>query len=141
MATSYDNIYSRFLSKITDYTIAQMTDGEIESQLDKYLLASIVKFRYCNKLSIRDDNFRQFEEDLTDEEIEILSSLMCVEHLTPKILADDLLRQNLNSTDYKTYSPANHIKELRELRDQFKKEADSLMVLYTFTKNKLDGFI
>ncbi|MBL4950990.1 hypothetical protein JK635_01890 [Neobacillus sp. YIM B02564] len=100
-----------------------------------------MKFRYCNKLSDRDEDLKQFNNDLTDEEKEILSILMIVEYLTPKLLTDELLKQTLNSKDYYLSSQANHIKEIRELRDKYQQEANSLMILYTFNNSKLDGFL
>lgn len=141
MATSYTKIYSRFTPKITDYSFVNLSDEETEEHFETYLKSSIIKFRYCDKLSDRDENAKQFNKDLTEEEQEILSILMCVEYLTPKLLTDDLLKQTLNSKDYKLYSQANHIKEIRELRDKYQREANNLMILYTFNKNKMDGFL
>ncbi|WP_257984988.1 hypothetical protein [Bacillus sp. T33-2] len=141
MATSYEDIYSRFAPKITDYTFVNLSDTEVEEHFETFLKSSIIKFRYCDKLSDRDETLKQFNKDLTEEEQEILSNLMCVEYLTPKLITDDLLKQTLSSKDYKLYSQANHIKELRELRDQFQKEANNLMILYTFNTSKLDGFL
>jgi hypothetical protein len=66
---------------------------------------------------------------------------MAIEYLSTKLLTDDLLKQALNSKDYSMYSQANHIKEIRDLRDVFQKEANNLMILYTFSNNKLDGFL
>lgn len=140
MATSYQHIYERFLPKISDYSFIKMTDDEVEYQLEKYLKSSIVKFRYCQKLSDRNELDKLFNLDLTDEEQEILSILMCVEYLSPKILTDDLLRQTLSSKDYTLYSQANHIKEVRSIKDSFQREANSMMILYTYNKNKMSGF-
>jgi len=140
LATSYQDVYSRFLSKITDYNFLNLTENEIEYHLEKFLKSSIVKFRYCNKLSDRDDSIKSFNETLTDEEQEILSVLMCVEYLSPKILTDDLLKQTLSSKDYTLYSQANHIKEVRSIKDSYQKEASSLMILYTYSKTKMSGF-
>jgi hypothetical protein len=141
MATPYQNVYSRFLPKITDYSFVDMLDFDVEEYLETFLKSSIVKFRYCNKLIERNETTKEFVQDLTDEEQEILSCLMAIEYLTPKLLTDDLLKQALNSKDYSMYSQANHIKEIRDLRDVFQKEANNLMILYTFSNNKLDGFL
>jgi hypothetical protein len=141
MATPYQNIYSRFLPKITDYSFVDMLDFDVEEYLETFLKSSIVKFRYCNKLIERNETTKEFVQDLTDEEQEILSCLMTIEYLTPKLLTDDLLKQALNSKDYSMYSQANHIKEIRDLRDVFQNEANNLMILYTFSNNKLDGFL
>lgn len=141
MATPFQSIYARFLPKITDYTYLNLSDQEVEDNLETFLKSSIIKFRYCDKLSSRDDNLKLFNEEITEEEQEILAVLMCVEFLTPKLLTDDLLKQTLNSKDYKLYSQANHVKEIRSLRDTFQKEANNLMILYTFNKSKMDGFL
>lgn len=141
MATPYQEVYERFMPKITDYSFIKMNQEEVEENLETYLKSSIIKFRYCDKLSDRDELNKQFNEDLTDEEIEILANLMCVEYLTPKLLTDEFLKQRLSSKDYQLYSQANHIKEIKDLRNQFKKESNELMVLYTYTKNKVDDFV
>ncbi len=141
MATSYEDIYARFTPKVTDYSYLNLVEDEIEDTLETFLKSSIIKFRYCDKLSDRDETLKQFNEDLTDEEQEILAILMSVEFLTPKLLTDDLLKQTLSSKDYSLYSQANHIKEIRQLRDVFQKEANGLMILYTFSKSKMDGFL
>lgn len=140
MATPYQFIYARFMPKITDYTYLNLTPQEIEDNLETFMKSSIIKFRYCSKLTNRDELLKQFNDELTEEEQEILAVLMCVEFLTPKLLTDDLLKQTLNSKDYKLYSQANHVKEIRSLRDTFQKEANNLMILYTFNKSKMDGF-
>lgn len=141
MATSYQEIYSRFTPKVTDYSFVNLSDDEVEEYFETFMKSSIIKFRYCDKLSDRDETVKQFNKDLTEEEQEILSILMCVEYLTPKLLTDDLLKQTLNSKDYSLYSQANHVKEIRELREKYQQEANSLMILYTFTKSKMDGFL
>jgi hypothetical protein len=141
MATSYEEIYARFTPKITDFSFGNMADDEVEEYFETFLKSSIIKFRYCNKLSDRDETLKQFNKDLTEEEQEILSVLMSVEYLTPKLLTDELLKQTLNSKDYSLYSQANQIKEIRELRDKYKQEANNLMILYTFAGSKLDGFL
>jgi hypothetical protein len=140
VATSYEEVYGRFLPKITDYSFLQLTDSEINEDLEAFLKSSIIKFRYCKKLSKRDELTKEFIEELTDEEKEILATLMCVEYLTPKILTDDLLKQSLNSKDYSIYSQANHIKEVRELRDVFQSESNQLMISYTLNNLNMDDF-
>jgi hypothetical protein len=141
MATSYEEIYARFTPKITDFHFANISDFEVEEYFETFLKSSIIKFRYCNKLNDRDETLKQFNKDLTEEEQEILSILMSVEYLTPKLLTDELLKQTLNSKDYSLYSQANQIKEIRELRNTYQQEVNNLMILYTFTNSKLDGFL
>ncbi|WP_226035614.1 hypothetical protein [Aquibacillus saliphilus] len=142
MATSYEDVYARFLPKITDYSFLNMVDEDIQDYLEGYLKSSITKFhRYCNKLSDRDEDLKQFNKDLNDEEEEILSLLMCIEFLMPRILTDDLLKRKMSTKDYNIHSPAQHMAQLRELKSDFQKEIRYLITLYTFKKDKMDEFL
>jgi hypothetical protein len=77
MATTYETIYNRALSKITDYEFAALPEYDLEDVLHGYLLSSIAKFRKCkNDLKDRDEENKQFNVDLEDEEIEILSIMI-----------------------------------------------------------------
>lgn len=134
MATPYSNVYMRFLPKIKNYDYLNLTSEEIEDNLETYLMSALVKFRKCKQdLSSRDEVLRLFSNDLSDEEQEILAILMIVEYLSPKIVTDELLKQSLSSKDWKLYSQANQIKEVRELRDMFKREVNQLMTYYSYS--------
>lgn len=134
--TTYDEIYSRFLGKTEDFSMQQILMLEYEQgqeMLLDFLKSSIPKFTYSKKdLSDRDDLMTKFNLALDDLEQEILSTLMVVEYLSPKILKSDLLESQLGSKDFRTFSPANQLKEIRELRDSYKQEANSLMVEYYY---------
>lgn len=142
MATPFSEIYDRVYNKISDYSFLNLTQNEVEDILESYLLSSIVKFKKCKKdLSNRDQALKQFNEDLTDEEKEILSTLMCVEYLTPKLITSELLKQKLSTKDYQLYSQANQIKEIREVRDKMKSEANQMMISYSYSENSLDDLL
>lgn len=142
MATPFSEIYDRVYNKISDYSFLNLTQNEVEDILESYLISSIVKFKKCKKdLSNRDQTLKQFNEDLSDEEKEILATLMCVEYLTPKLITSDLLQQRLSTNDWNLYSQANHIKEIRELRDEMKSEANQMMISYSYSENSLDDLL
>lgn len=142
MATPFNEVYERVYNKISDYSFTKLTQDEVEDVLESFLLSALVKFKTCKKdLSNRDLTLKQFNEDLTDEEKEILATLICVEYLTPKLITDELLQQRLSTKDYNLYSQANQIKEIRELRDKFKSEANQMMINYSYSKKSLDEFL
>lgn len=141
MATFYTEIYARFTPKITNYSFANLTKADFESQVEPFLKAAIVNFRSCDKLSDRDELTKQFNITLTDEEQEILAILMSIEYLSPRLITDDLLRQKLSVRDYRINSQANHIKEVRSIQNELKKDADKKMTLYTYKKSKLDELL
>ena len=142
MATPFREVYERVYNKISDYSFTKLTKDEVEDVLESFLLSALVKFKTCKKdLSDRDLTLKQFNEDLTDEEQEILATLICVEYLTPKLITDELLQQRLSTKDYNLYSQANQIKEIRELRDKLKSEANQMMINYSYSKKSLDEFL
>lgn len=139
MATPYMSIYSSFLSKISDIYLASLSDADLIEQLLKFLNASIPKFKKCKKdLSQRDDALNQFDEDLSDEEIEMLANLMVIEWLRPQINNLELLKQSLGSRDFNLFSQANHLKELQTLRKDTQAEIGKLLVDYSYNNNSLD---
>ena len=139
MATPFSSVYSRFLPKISDFTLVKLTQDELEDNLETYLLSAIVNFRRCKKnLSDRDEVLKEFKQTLTDAEQEILSQLMVVEYLTPKLVTADLLQQTMSSRDFNIYSQANHIRELKELRKEMRREVDRMLNYYSYDNNSLD---
>lgn len=142
MATPFQDVYDFFLSKISDYSFINLTEEELEAVLESYLKKAITRFKKCRQdLNDRDDTLKMFNIDLTDEEKNILSHLMIVEYLTPQLLVAELLRQTLNTREFRLYSQANHIKEVKELRDKINEECEQMMVDYTYSNNGLEELV
>ena len=134
MATPYQTIFDVFINKITDYDFLSLDTADIEEILTKYIKSALVKFKVCKKdLSDRDDNIKTFNITLTEEEVEILATLMVVEWLSPKINAIELLKQSLSTKDFSMYSQANHLKELRELKKDMRNESKQLLISYGYS--------
>ena len=90
MATPYEKIYNRFSQKITDFNLTEVDDYSLDEMLQSWLNSSIVRIRKCqHDLSKRDDEIQEFEEDLSDLEIELLAMGMVISWLD----------QSLNSTE------------------------------------------
>lgn len=140
MATTYETIYNRALNKITDFELANLPSRDLEEMLHDWLISAIAKFRQCkNDLKDRDDELRQFNIDLEDEEIEILSIMMVREHLSPQLHSTLLTKQIFSGKEQNYYSQAAHLKELIDMDNNLKIEAQKLMRDYTF-QNDLRGY-
>lgn len=140
MATTYETIYNRALSKITDYELASLPEYDLEEMLHGYLLSSIAKFRKCkNDLKDRDDENKTFNVDLEDEEIEILSIMIVREWLQPQVQSTLLTKQIFSGKEQNYYSQSAHIKELIEMDARLKVEAQKLMRDYSYA-NDLRGY-
>ena len=135
MATPYSNIYNYFLAQVTDFgfiTDENFTEDDLHEQFHYYLVSSTTKFKQCkNDLKDRDDTNRQFNEDLTDEEIEILATMMVSAYMKPKIIHSNNLEQKLSDNEFKIYSQANHIKELRQIKKDVDSEVSHLLSSYS----------
>jgi len=141
MATPYSDVYSYFLPKLSDYSFFSLSKEELDANLETWLMTAIVKFKKCKKdLSKRDSLNKEFVEDLSDEEKNILAQLMIVDYLTPKLITAELLQQTLSTKDFKLYSQANHIKEIKSLRDSMKHEANQMVTSYTYTETRMSDF-
>lgn len=133
MATPYTEVYEYFLSKISDYSFLNLTDQELEDDLRIYLRTSIANFDTAKSdLSNRDELLKQFNDDLSDKEIDILSSLMVVAYLKPKLVTSETYKLAMSDNDYKIYSQANHIKELTSLYQSMKAEVDKMMTKFSY---------
>lgn len=134
--TSYDYIYQRCLSKITDPTLAMLAEEDLENMLYGWMVSAISKHRKCeHDLSDRDDKLKQFNFDLSDLEIEILSILMAREWIGQQLLSVTNTLQVFSGKETNYYSQAAHLKELQALDDKYRLEAQQLSRDYTYTDN------
>ncbi len=139
MATPYSVIDNLFISKITDNSLLTMADEFIEKTLDQYRFSAGVRFKKCKKLSDKNEELRQYNQDLTDEEIEILTNYMVLEWITPRINAIRNLEPVMTTKDYKVYSQANFLDSMLKLKNSTLEDVDRLMVSYTYSENNLDS--
>lgn len=144
MATPYSDVINSFLPKVKDYDLLKYQEMEREEIVIRLMLKSCVKFsRVCKvDLTDRDDNLKQFNGDLDDEIIDIITEGMIVEWLKPRVYSSENLKNVLNTKDYNQYSPANLLKELRETYQLSKKAYKSLINNYSFANadfTKLGG--
>lgn len=130
--TAYEDIYNSFRTKVSDYDLINLSDAEESEVLHSFLKISISKFnRLCDKLTDRDDELSQFNIDLTDEEVDILSELMLETWVQRKLHNSDLLRNNLSTKDFSFFSNKNIIDQLRGLYKEVKRNSRSMMNQYS----------
>ena len=136
MATPYEKIYNRFSQKITDFNLAEIDDNSLEKMLLSWLNSSIVNVRKReHDLSLRDDELMEFQEDLSDLEIEMLALGMKLAWIDQYLNSTELVLQFIGGKEEKYYSQANHVAELRELRKDTLREMNSLHNYDTYAKN------
>jgi hypothetical protein len=133
MTTQYSEVYNVFLSKVTDYSFLNLSQLELEDELETYLKTACTKFKVCkNDLKNRNEDTKEFNNTLSDEEINILSTLMVVSYLSPMVLDTKLLKQHMGDKDFKIYSQSSHLKQIMSLRQDILSEVNYLIKDYTF---------
>lgn len=134
MATTFNDIYVSFLSKITEYDYMKLTDAELADILEPYLMSSIPKFKKCRTSLEFNGATKEFENKLSLSEIEVLATLMVVDSLLPHVNSSKLKKQVMTDKEFRFYSQKNHLDGLIELHKYMKKEAEKLMLDYSFER-------
>lgn len=141
--TSYDVVYSAFLSKVTgddwefEYRedINQMlpTENDLED-LRQILENALPYFKFPRTSLARNDE--GFENDLSPEEVSIISEYMKVEWLDRTIHTWENVKVMYDERDW---SPANLLKQFISLLDRSEQKALKLERLYSRSITGKDG--
>lgn len=139
MATPFSEIYSRAIFRFADYKFLEQDILTREAVLEKYLFSAKTEFQKVCKVNLSqyDRELQQFDVDLGDEEIEILSLGIAYYWLSARTLNSENLKNRLNSKDYYYYSPANLLKEVQTLRKTVRDEFYSRMRQYSYLDNTI----
>ena len=133
--TSYEKIYNRFLSRTTDFNLAELDDYTLNEMLKSWLYSAIIKTRTSSNLSERDEENEVFMNDLSDLDIELLAMGMSLAWLDQTLNSTELTLQFLGGKEEKFFSQANQISELRNLRADTLREMQQLYTYDTYNSN------
>ena len=140
MATPYEKIYNRFSQKITDFNLMEIDDYSLDEMLLGWLNSSIVNVRKReHNLSMRDDEAQEFQEDLSDLEIELLALGMKLAWVDQYLNSTELVLQFVGGKEEKFYSPSSQLSELRALRADTLREMQQLYTYDTYVNNDYFG--
>ena len=134
MATPYEKVYDRFLNSVTDFNLAELDDYTLNEMLKDWLHKAVVRVRTSIDLS-HDDEVEVFNASLSDLDIELLALGMKLAWLDQTLGSTELTLQFIGGKEEKYYSQANHISELRALREDTKLEMQKLHSYNTYTNN------
>ena len=136
--TRYSDVYSWFLDKVTAYSLTMFEDTEKNEIVYGYMRSACAKFKCCViDLSDRNNDSQEFNNELDDEILDILSETMVVSWLQPKLNNEENLVNSLSTKDYSLYSPANLISKITEVFKLAKKNSSSMIGNYSFSHSSL----
>ena len=119
MATPYMAVYNRFLQKVTDYYVFNLTDEDTCKYCHELLTSALGNLPKSMQSDLNDidEKKMQFNDDLLNAEIEYVANRMVCEWVEPQLNNTTLTRQHVGTKDEKFFAPANQINALRSLRD------------------------
>lgn len=152
MTSTYNNIYSRFLNKVSDYEFANFDEPDMTQRMLEWLQSALSQpyiYRIFTEFNA-DDEVAQMEyaiinpvNDYIDKNFveELLSYQLVVEWLTPKVNTTSQLNQMItNSKESKFYSQKEMLSEKRNLRAESENQVRSMLRDRGYIKNDyLDG--
>ena len=124
MNTTLEEIISLYLAKIENYDYLQYTEEELLEELKPMLLSATSKLF---SLDVKIDfDMEEFNRELEPIEQNLIALGLVEEFLTQKVNSVKVLRNHLTTKDFKLFSSANMLKQLRETLDSVKREISYL---------------
>lgn len=123
--TSFDVVYTAFLSKILDDEWDTWTEAEVEEDLFTLLQAAIVCFKFP-RVSLEYTS-EGFTDTLTNDEVQILASYMKCEWLNRNILTWENVKPLYEERDF---SQANLLDKFNSLLTAEQSQAAKLETIY-----------
>lgn len=118
----FSEIHKQVLNTLKSNTFSSLTDSEIEESLDMLLIRAVADFRFPNvSLAYEQtsdegssETYYVFTEDITQNEINVLLSLMKLYWLEQQLDSENRFEDLYYDRDVKTYSRANMMKTLND---------------------------
>lgn len=139
IVTKFSDIYNKAMFRFADYGFLNLGEEQRDEIMQTYLMSAIADFNNSCATGVDyNSEDKQFSDDLDEEVQEIIALGVAYYWLSSKVLNSDLLRNIMYRGDFKAYSPANLLKEMKELRDLLRKEFRGKINEYSYINGKLN---
>lgn len=135
--TTFQDIYDRFLGKITDDMYMEWTYEDTIADLHNILMDAIPGFEFP-RFPLYDFGEDSYNVHLTSEEINILALLMYNAWLQRQVASIENTRMKYSGSDFKMTSQANHLDKLIKLKQEAERQSLHMQRLYKRRK-LIDG--
>ena len=149
MGTKFSAVYDCFLGKITDDMYMELTPEDTLRDLQSLLVNAIPDFEFPRKnlnnytisvaaqAELNENSIDYIEKDnsvfnitLTQEEINILATLMMCGWLQRQVASIENIRMKYSGSDFKFTSQANHLSKLLTLLAECQRQSLHMQRLY-----------
>ena len=146
MTLQYEDIFSMFLSKITDYSFLEYDENFIKGQMVSWLHSSSSFPRLKAKFSMFDLNDEEAilsfslknsggEQSDCDFVADILARAMVIAWIEPQAKNVLLTKQMLGGKEEKFYAQSNHASQLEQMLSTAKIEFKNILRDYGYLNN------
>lgn len=146
MTLQYEDIFSIFLSKITDYSFLEYDESFIREQMVSWLHSSSSSPRLRAKFSeftLKDEEaVLSFSlKNSVDEQsdcyfiTDVLARAMVIAWLEPEVKNVLLTKQLLTGSEERFYAQANHVSQLEQMLTTAKTELKNILRDYGYLNN------
>ena len=97
MPTTFEEVYTQFLTKIIDYDFITMTQDEKAILMNTKFKSALAKFKAKKRNIEADYVLNTFNRELDDLEIEAIACWLLYEWITPKVNNVEMFEHRLNT--------------------------------------------
>ena len=134
--TLYSTLYNRALRYITDPTLVQLPEEDMEDMLYGWLMDAIAEPVIGEyDFSDKDDELKQFNFDISNTDQKIIAIHMARGWLAPQITSVESTLQVFSGKETKFYSQKEMLAEKQALDEKLRKDADLLFCRGTYLNN------
>lgn len=138
--TSFDEIEQRALNRVLDFDIPSMSGEVSNTLLDSYLESAetYIAEVYEEIDFSKDAGNRTYTQKLEPIVVEMLTVGLLYFWMLPKLLNTQQLKNNLSTSEFNLYSPANLLKQLQSITDMLQGQFEALVIDYGY-RHGVDG--
>lgn len=146
MTLQYEDIFSIFLSKITDYSFLEYDENFVRGQMVAWLRSSsssprlrakFSEFALNDKEAVLSFTLKNSVDEQSDFDFvaDVLARAMVIAWLEPEVKNVLLTKQLLTGSEEKFYSQSNHISQLEQMLATAKTEFKNILRDYGYLNN------
>ena len=145
MTLQYEDIFSIFLSKITDYSFLEYDESFIRGQMVSWLHSSssprlrakFSTFALNDGEAVLSFSLKNSADEQSDCDFvaDILARAMVIAWLEPEVKNVLLTKQLLTGSEEKFYAQANHLSQLEQMLNNAKTELKNILRDYGYLNN------
>ncbi len=134
MGTAFSEVIDDAYNKMTEYKFYDLPKNVSDMVLKSYLRSALVKYATKTAVTIGADyDLEMFDKNLTDDEIEIISSYLCLRYIDANYIRTTAeMKPFLTGTDFHAYNNDDVMKQVLEAQQRFETDTNSAAVIRTY---------